>query len=54
MDYGRWSDRIFTKKKKDLKDKRKHEAIKSDVAQRGRKARFRSFVRRAMRGKIKT
>ena len=52
MDYGRWSDRIFTKNKRNRHLPRKRETVPADKGK-VHKTLFRSFVRAVFRGKRK-
>ena len=54
MDYGRWSERIFTKKPREQRKRRLRERqeVVTDKAK-IKKSKFRSFVRNVFRGRVK-
>jgi hypothetical protein len=55
MDYGRWSDRIWTKKSRNSRMKRLRERQVVPVDHKKMEtSRFRSFVKSVFRGKVKT
>ena len=54
MDYGRWSNRIFTKKPHNQRKKRWRERQVIEVDhKRAQESRFRSFVKHVFRGRVK-
>jgi hypothetical protein len=55
MDYGRWSNRIFTVKPHAKRRKRERERqLKPIDHKRATESRFRSFVKAVFRGRVKT
>jgi hypothetical protein len=54
MDYGRWSDRIWTKKSRNDRKKRLRERQVIPIDhKRATESRFRSFVKSVFRGRVK-
>lgn len=56
MDYGRWSDRIFTKKPRVERMRRQRERAVVPTPDKGKvtRTKFRNFVKNVFRGRVKT